>query len=157
MLPTKGFMITLFLDFDGVLHPEFCKPSEYFKCLPCLEAAVRCVPSCEIVISSTWRITHPLPTLLQAFSPDVRGRVVGITPGQVSSGELPESLLGYEREAECNAWLRTNQRAHLPWVAVDDRAWLFKPFNQNLYLVNGKTGLRDADVNHLVARMLSLI
>ena len=148
-------MITLFLDYDGVLHPEFCKSSEHFKCLPHLESVLRRVPDCEIVISSSWRIVRPLPVLMDALSAEVRMRVVGTTPTKVPPGELPESLMAYEREAECHAWLRANERAHLPWLAVDDRAWLFKPFNRNVYLVNGSTGLTDGDVDALVARMVA--
>ncbi len=54
-----------------------------------------------------------------------------------------------------HAWLRANERAHLPWLAVDDRAWLFKPFNLNVYLVDGRTGLSDEDVEALVAQMVT--
>lgn len=48
-------MQTLSLDFDGVLHPEFCHESKHFCCLPFFEEAVRHAPDVEIVISSTWR------------------------------------------------------------------------------------------------------
>lgn len=146
-------MITLFLDYDGVLHPEFCKASEHFKCLPHLESVLRRVPDCEIVISSSWRLTRPLPALVEALSAEVRMRVVGTTPTKVLPGELPESLMAYEREAECHAWLRAHERAHLPWLAIDDRAWLFKPFNRNVYLVDGRMGLREEDVGALIAHI----
>lgn len=79
-------------------------------------------------------------------------RVVGTTPTNISPGELSESQMAYEREVECLAWLR----AHLPRLAVDDRAWLFKPFHRNVYLVDGKTGLSDKDVDARVARVMVL-
>jgi len=46
----------LFLDFDGVLHPEFSHESRHFCCLPVLEQVVRQLQDCEVVISSTWRV-----------------------------------------------------------------------------------------------------
>lgn len=46
-------MPTLFLDFDGVLHPEFCHESRHFCCLPVLEEVVRQVPDCELVITAS--------------------------------------------------------------------------------------------------------
>ena len=46
----------LFLDFDGVLHPEPCdEDGEPFCNLPALEAILRDFPAVEIVISSMWR------------------------------------------------------------------------------------------------------
>ena len=47
-------MLILFLDFDGVLHPEHCHESKHFCCLPVLESALRQVPEFELVITSTW-------------------------------------------------------------------------------------------------------
>lgn len=146
-------MTTLFLDFDGVLHPEFCHPNQHFSCLPHLEAAVRRVPDCEIVIASTWRLNHPLQDMLRSFSPDIAARVVGVTPFVIHLTDIPDSLLAYEREAECQAWLRSNDRAHLPWLALDDRSWIYRPFNRHLYLVDGRKGLQASDVDPLVQRL----
>lgn len=36
-------MKTLFLDFDGVLHPEHCRESRHFCCLPVFEQVLRSV------------------------------------------------------------------------------------------------------------------
>lgn len=49
-------MPILFLDFDGVLHPEHCHESKHFCCLPVLEDALRQAPEWQVVISSTWRL-----------------------------------------------------------------------------------------------------
>ena len=46
-------MRTLFLDFGGVLHPEFGHKSKHFCYLPVLEDVVRQVPDCELVITRT--------------------------------------------------------------------------------------------------------
>ena len=134
-------MPTLFLDFDGVLHPEFCHESRHFCCLPVLEEVVRQVPDCELVITSTWRLQQPLGRLRERFSRDVAARIVGATPKIGDLVDVPQPLVSYEREAECHAWLRANDRAHLPWLAVDDRSWLYRPFCRSLFLVESRTGL----------------
>lgn len=144
----------LFLDFDGVLHPEFSPPSEYFCCLPHFEAVLRRVPDCEIVIASTWRVNHPLSDLQKPFAPDIAARIIGATPLLSEIEDVSDSLLAYEREAECHAWLRANERAHLLWLALDDRAWLYRPFSHNVYLVDGSKGIQATDVEPLAQRLL---
>jgi hypothetical protein len=54
--------------------------------------------------------------------------------------------VNYPREAECQAWLELSGTGRwLPWIAVDDRSWGFRPFNQNVLVVNGKTGMKEHD------------
>lgn len=146
-------MRTLFLDFDGVLHPEFCHESKHFTFLPNFEQVLRRVPHCEVVITSTWRLQFPVDDLRAHFSQDVAHRVIGATPKFCELENVPNSLLGYEREAECNAWLRTNDRAVFPWLAIDDRPWLYRPFSRSLFLVDGKIGLTAAMAEELIIRL----
>ena len=74
----------LFLDFDGVLHPEYDRqaaPADVAFChLPRFEAVMCDHPEVEIVISSTWREQFPLDDLRARFSPDIAARIVGATP-----------------------------------------------------------------------------
>lgn len=147
----------IFLDFDGVLHPEFSHPSKYFSCLPHFEAVVRRVPECEIVIASTWRQAHPLSELLKPFASDIAERIVGVTPVAQELVEIPDSLLAYEREAECHAWMRANERGYLPWIAIDDRAWLYRPFSRNVFLLDGSKGMQATDIEPMVLRLLECI
>ncbi|MFC7411780.1 HAD domain-containing protein [Hydrogenophaga atypica] len=149
-------MHTLFLDFDGVLHPEFCHQSKHFSCLPLLEAVLRQVPACDVVVTSTWRHQYPIEVLRDRFSSDIQPRVIGVTPRFSHLEDVPDVLFGYEREAECNAWLRDNGRVMAPWLAVDDRSWLFRPFNQFLFLVDGKTGLTAPMAATLAERLRRL-
>jgi hypothetical protein len=149
-------MRTLFLDFDGVLHPEFCHTSRHFCCLPVLEDVVRQVPDCSLVITSTWRLQMPLERLQEGFSPDIVARVAGIAPKFSELRDIPDSLVSYEREAECHAWLRANDRAYLPWLAIDDRSWLYRPFCKSLFLVEGKTGLTPLMGEQLLASLSRL-
>lgn len=46
---------TLFLDFDGVLHPEYCYPGRFFEALPRLATVLHARPWVEVVVSSNWR------------------------------------------------------------------------------------------------------
>mgnify|MGYP006172159287 CR=1 FL=1 len=56
-------MPILFLDSDGVLHPEHCHESKHFCLLPVLENVVRQVPEVGLVITSTWRLQFSLDEL----------------------------------------------------------------------------------------------
>lgn len=60
----------LFLDFDGVLHPEPSFSHETFSQLPLVEAVLRAFLSVDIVISSTWRMNTPEERILRYFSKD---------------------------------------------------------------------------------------
>ena len=150
-------MPILFLDFDGVLHPEHCHESKHFCCLPVLESALRQVPEFKLVITSTWRLQSPLEQLRQRFSSDVAVRIAGTTPKYFDLNDVPQTLVGYEREAECHAWLRMHEASHLPWLAVDDRSWLYRPFCKSLFLTDGRTGLGPTSGELLVARLRQLL
>lgn len=147
---------TLFLDFDGVLHPEHCHESQHFCCLPAFEKVLHQVSDCDVVISSTWRLNVPLDGLRSRFSTSVAHRIVGATEKFSRLDNVPSSMLSYEREAECSAWLRAHDRAIFPWLAIDDRAWLFRPFNPSLFLVDGKTGITALVAEKLIERLCNL-
>ena len=97
-------MPILFLDFDGVLHPEHCHESKHFCCLPVLESALRQVPEFKLVITSTWRLQSPLEQLRQRFSSDVAVRIAGTTPKYFDLNDVPQTLVGYEGSPrfQCN-------------------------------------------------------
>ena len=57
----------IFLDFDGVLHAHYGPHSERFCFLQRFESLIREYPSAQIVISSSWQLTHDL-----FFSPDIQ-------------------------------------------------------------------------------------
>lgn len=142
--------VTLFLDFDGVLHPEYCSSSLHFTHLPLLEELLRLHPHVEIVISSTWRLQFEFTHLLDRFSPDIAARIAGQTPVFAELTDVPDRLIGYPRHAECWTWLREQRAASDNWVALDDRPWLFYPMCPQVIQTNGATGL-----NHEVIRQLS--
>lgn len=150
-------MPILFLDFDGVLHPEHCHESKHFCCLDTFENALRQAPEVQVVITSTWRLQSSLEDLRMRFSADVAARIVGITPQFAELKNVPATLVSYEREAECHAWLRANNVPHLPWLGVDDRSWLYRPFCRSLCLVDGKTGLTPETGAQLAARLRTIL
>lgn len=150
-------MPILFLDFDGVLHPEHCHESKHFCRLPILEAALRQVPETIVVITSTWRLDQSLEDLRQRFSPGIANMIRDATPRYCSLESVPNTLISYEREAECHAWLWSNNLPHCNWLAVDDRSWLYRPFCKSLLLVDGRDGLTEANARQLVKRLQGLL
>ncbi len=150
-------MPILFLDFDGVLHREHCHESKHFCCLPILEDALRRVPECKLVITSTWRLKNSLAALQSRFSQDIATRIAGVTPTFSNLKRVPDTLVNYPREAECHAWRLASGVLHLPWLAVDDRSWNYRPFCNSLLLVDGSSGLTSSIGTQLVTRLQALL
>lgn len=136
----------VFLDFDGVTHPEMCQPKELFSCLPLIEAVLRRHVQADVVISSTWRQNHRLSELRKFFASDIRKRVVGCTPVMLEGD--PRRTNGAVREAECLAWL-AGHRPGSPWVAIDDVPWNFSVGCPHLVLTHHPVGFTPADAEHL--------
>jgi hypothetical protein len=152
--------VILFIDFDGVLHPENLSSRQpLLSQLPLLEGVLREFPTVEVVISSTWRLKWPDPHLATSelrkhFSLDIAPRVVGVTPNHLTlDGKLaPDGLSLYHRHWEIEMWLRTHRVPGTPWVALDDRAYSFKPFLKNLMEIDPTTGLTVEDLQELRRR-----
>lgn len=126
----------LFLDFDGVTHPEPYDQNAAFQQLPLIEAVVRDFVEVEIVVSSSWRESHSLDELRKFFALDIQHRVVGVTP-EIWDPERPQSFL---RECECMAWLTGNRPAGTRWLAIDDRPSWFQPNCPNLFVTDTTQG-----------------
>jgi len=147
--------LTLFLDFDGVLHPDPCAPEVWFCRRDLVQNILREFPQVDIVLSSTWRLRDPLDTsgnhLKCYFSGDIAGRIVGVTPNHkdLDRSQAPDGMDLYPREWECITWLRANRPYSQNWLALDDKAFLFRPFSKNLMLINAATGFVGADESRL--------
>jgi hypothetical protein len=141
----------LFLDFDGVLHPDGCDIDLWFCRLPLLQPVLRDFPQLEVVISSSWGQKHSLDEL-HDFLNDIKARIIDVTPGSLLLSEIPTELWNFVREAQCDAWIRRN-RPGAPWVAIDDQQWRFDPASKNALIVDGKSGLTSADVEELRRRL----
>lgn len=129
MKQQKMMATILFLDFDGVLHPQYvdmATPNDEVFChLPLFESVMREFPLVQIVISSTWRYNFSLEKLCTRFSPDIADRIIGVTP------ELEwDTSKSDQREREILAWLAENENSE--WVALDDAANQFQQHRDRL-------------------------
>ena len=147
----------LFLDFDGVMHPCGCAIDRYFCHLELLEAWLRHRPGVGIVISSSWREAHAVDEMQGFFSQDLQQRILGATPLircdswlQHDGGPPP---VRFEREVEVTRWLHENGAPWRPWAALDDQAWLYKPFNSRLVLCDGQVGLTQRELDRVDATL----
>jgi hypothetical protein len=128
----------LFLDFDGVLHPNGCDPADCFCLLPALVETIRPF-ELDIVISSSWRFHHSLRYLRKLFPATVRDRIVGTT-GEPFPG--PNA-----RWEEIQAYLLERPAAN--WRALDDFDWEFPPDCTHLIHCDGARGCQGPELSHL--------
>jgi len=131
-------MKTIFLDFDGVLHPSSATREQLLCRLPALEQSVQ-GHECEIVISSSWRHHHSFESLVQMFPASLRGRVVADT-GESHIGKWP-------RYQEILNYCQINGVSD--WVALDDSFLEFPKSCQELILCNPNTGLGASQIKAL--------
>jgi len=137
--------LILFLDFDGVLHPDPPNRTAPLFCrAPLLQEWLAQKPQVYVVISSTWRLTRTLGELKQFF-PAWGDRIMGVTP------DIPYEE--FQRQHECETWMRMHSKPWVPWLALDDRAWNFRPFERRLILTERKTGLTAEDLCRLLQVM----
>ncbi|MET3375474.1 hypothetical protein ABIC89_004543 [Variovorax boronicumulans] len=133
----------LFLDFDGVLHPEgedhIFNGGAKFRLLPRLEALLREFPFVKIVIRSSWREHLLNKTLLKPFSSDIRTRIVGVIPPSGLGIQPPYR----QREGEILAWLQLHDAVDEPWLALDDAEWQFDKCRDHLVVCGSFLGFDD--------------
>ena len=120
----------LYLDFDGVLHPNFTNKGNLFCHIPKFEEAIQWA-DINVVISSSWRFQESPDWLIRLFSPRIRDSVIGFT-GDAHIGQ-------HARWHEIVAHVKTNQV--IDWMALDDAKNEFPDDCQNLILCDGKKGL----------------
>ena len=139
----------LFLDFDGVTHPDPCESRNFFSQLPLIEGVIRSHPGLSIVISSSWRFEHSLDELRGYFSADLRASIVGVNPVVTRTndeGWIPRELLSHHREWECKKWLRQNGMEDIHWIAIDDVPQWFLPEGEHLLVTDSKTGIQPGQI-----------
>lgn len=144
----------LFLDFDGVLHPQHDgepTPEDRVFChLHRFETIMRDFPMVEIVISSMWRYQFSLDELRARFSPDIADRIIDATPQtERTEGEY----LPARREGEILDWLAAAGREGSPWIAIDDAAWQFQQHRDKLVACTWYVGMDDTTETQLRAAL----
>lgn len=134
----------IFLDFDGVLHPDGVA---LFSLLPLFESYLAKMPEAEVVVSSTWREDHTLEELRQFFSPAFRCRISGVTPSLDRGYDLGG------RQMEIRSYLTTESLDgnDCNWVALDDNALFFENSCPNLVLTDSSKGFTEQEGEKLVA------
>lgn len=139
--------VVLFLDFDGVLHPDPPTSTAPLFCrVPLLADWLAQHREVSLVMSSTWRTERSL-NQLRALVPPLLDRILGVTP------DLPAE--SFQRQIECEAWMRDHAQPWTQWFALDDRPWNFRPFEKRLILVERSTGIQAEDLSRLTAVMRS--
>ncbi len=141
----------LFLDFDGVLHPDPCPAERLFEHAKVVSAVVASF-RLQIVLSTSWRSVHPLATLKAQLPPALATRVVGVTPHFSAISKGAGRLYPYPRQAECMAWLQQHAPGR-PWHALDDRAEWFEPYCEHLTVCDGRTGVTAQTLAQLAAAL----
>ena len=152
----------VFLDFDGVTHPQPCETDQLFGNLPLIEDVLREFATCKIVISSSWRDVHPLDEMREYFAEDLQARVIDITPRYPVSRyhRVVEPTPAHHRQWECEKWLQSkqewlpqNRRLQAPWIAIDDRHEWFHPQCPNLLVTETKVGFAADHATRLYAML----
>lgn len=133
----------LFLDIDGVLHPDPTTQEFAFCKSYLLHELIREFPNLKFVISSDWRKYHTLDELREFIfrnNVDYYEKIIGTTP---IIEKLRFSYRG--REQECLNWLQDNQ-IESTWFAIDDVAANFTFGSKNIFLTNHLIGLTELDI-----------
>ncbi len=131
----------LFLDFDGVLHPNFSQERDYFCRIDLLMDALGSeISGLEVIISSSWRFHHSFDQIV-GYLPQALQRIVsGATP-EVEPGHL-------QRYREICAYLLQYNRVP-DWRALDDDVNEFPKDCKKLVSCNGRVGLDEGSANQL--------
>lgn len=156
MSANRLITMLLFLDFDGVLHPEDTVNNP-FCCLPLLHEILRGATGVDVVFTTSWRRLMPVKDLAQLVTqgaPELQSRMIGHTP-HLETEQRPQGVIG-QRQDEIQLWLAQNGQKNRPWLALDDCQHFFWPDCANLYLVDWKTGLVPDDVEGVRNLMESL-
>lgn len=112
--------ITLFLDFDGVLHPSmhgsFCYMHNLFKVLDLY-------PEMKLVVSSDWRHGATPEYFSQVFG-DYIHRVAGVTP-HLPHGLRQDEILSYVKEYGLKKFIAIDDDCRRELFNADC-SWLFR-------------------------------
>lgn len=126
----------LFLDFDGVLHPDECEAKMFFCHMEKFSALIRDMqPHVAIVISSLWRTKYPLKALRKIFPIDIRDSIIDVTP--VSRTKKAK------RCEEIKAYLNKSNLENVHYAILDDHPEWFRDL-RGIITCDPKIGLQDA-------------
>jgi hypothetical protein len=145
--------LIVFLDFDGVLHPDPCRDEQLFEHAPRVARTLEEFPEASVVLSTSWRTFLDFQRLTVPLEGTLRRRVIGVTP-RFSEFSAPRALVPYRRHAECVQWLADNGMQDAPWIALDDRPSWFEPYCENLIACDALVGFDDVAAARLRTGLL---
>lgn len=159
----------LFLDFDGVLHPDAAflvkgRPTlksegELFMWAPLLIDVLVDFPEVQIVLSTSWARELSFSRACRWLPDELRGRVIGATWHSAMSfkSEGFRSLSNWWDEATRYQQIKryVGRAGLVDWVAVDDQpeGWGVDDLGK-LVQTNSDTGLSDPSMQTLLAARL---
>lgn len=141
----------LFLDFDGVLHPNryalsnsdpdrVFRNNEVFSQAPILAGLITEFP-CQIIISSSWRFTYRLEEMKEKLPKVISKNVIGVT-GDAYIGSYP-------RYNEIQEYLISHNKSLYAWRALDDSKIEFPNGCTDLILCDPHTGIAAKQIGEL--------
>lgn len=154
----------LFLDFDGVLHPdavyltsrgiELRAEGELFMWAPLLVEVLANYPDLQIVLSTSWARNLGFHRARSVLPAELQSRVIGATWHSAMSRGWPDFIPWdvQTRHEQIQAYL-SRLTAPASWIAIDDddRGWADAD-RERLILTDPDHGLSDpavaAELNH---------
>lgn len=135
----------LFLDFDGVLHPDevFITPTgpqlrgsgELFMWAPLLEETLVSHPDVKIVLSTSWVRQLGFSKAKKRLPPSLQARVIGSTWHSSMSKEWADQIW-WDQTSRHGQILKYVARARITkWLALDDDAEGWSKDKLNLLLL----------------------
>ena len=141
----------LFIDFDGVLHPVQCDPSQQFIHVARLEVVLRQHDGLMLALSTSWQDAHSIDSLRRHFSGDIAKRIVG---GTFSADPDRKAK---SRHQQIQMFLRASRRPQDQWTALDDTADGFPPRCTQLVLCDPARGFDEQAETRLRTRLLGRV
>lgn len=142
--PDPTLQPLLFLDFDGVLHPNGATKPNLFSRASALTEVLNMHPELEVVVSSSWRFHHRWEDLLALLPKALADRFSACT-GPAEPGK-------HQRYREITSFVRQQGESgasNRPWRALDDAAWEFPAQCSELIACDGSVGAQEVDLEAL--------
>jgi len=172
-LDDRASRTVLFLDYDGVLHPnnvylERRRPvlrtdGELFMWSAHLIEALESYPHIKIVLSTSWARVFGFERARNALAEPLRARVIGATwhsrMGKCRYSGMRLPINWWDEASRFEQILRYVERARLEhWVAVDDQGESWSPsYRDHLIVTDPGRGIADPQaLSQLHARLAAL-
>lgn len=164
----------LFLDYDGVLHPdaayyvssrrnahiELRAEGTLFMWMPILEQILASYTSVRIVLSTSWVRELGFAKAKGFLSPGLQSRVIGGTwhskmaRHKEGSHRVPDLWSELTRYQQIAHYIQT-KKPTVPWIAIDDNFVGWDPsVAHRLVPTDGATGLSDPAAQQLLRERL---